>query len=266
MKFVGAFVLFLKKIILSTARTCGLDLFLLRENYHYVPDIYGKNSNKMLDFREDVFFLKTADKVINDKKTLLYYDRLHVIYQSLLNIEAIFGKNKEKINIAEVGVYKGGCSYFISNIIGKITNNNCSLYCVDTFEGHSKSDTDKGNYDIHRPSWFSDTSLEDVTHYLSPFEFTHIIKGKIQDKGYLLEDKKFHFVHLDTDLYHPMYFSLNLFAGILQPGGIIIVDDYSYVTCPGVKKAVSEFMASHTGLFYKFELSTGQCLLIRFSS
>lgn len=68
----------------------------------------------MFDIRDDVFFREAASKVIHDKRTLLYFDRLHVIYQSLQNIHTQFINQKEPVNILEVGVYKGGGSYFIA--------------------------------------------------------------------------------------------------------------------------------------------------------
>lgn len=265
MKFVEYIVALLKKVIVFTARKGGVDLFLLKENYHYVPDIYGKSSSKMFDIRDDNFFREAASKVIREKKTLLYYDRLHVIYQSLHNIHNQFINEEETLNIVEVGVYKGGGSYFISSLIKELFTTKVNLYCVDTFEGHSKIDLKDSNHDVHCPSWFSDTTFENVKSYLKDFAFVQVIKNRIQDCEELFEGKNIHFAHLDVDLYHPMLFSLKYFSKKLQPGGIILVDDFGFVTCPGVRKAVSEFMENNHSIFYKFELSTGQCLLVKIS-
>ncbi len=265
MKFVAHLMALLKKVIVFTARKCGVDLFLLKEGYHYVPDIYGKSSAKMFDIRDDVFFRETANKVIHDKRTLLYYDRLHVIYQSLQNIHNQFISQKEPMNIVEVGVYKGGGSYFIASILKEYFKGNINLYCVDTFEGHSKEDLINTKHDVHCPSWFHDTDFENVKSYLEDFAFVQVIKNRIQDCEELFEGKNIHFAHLDVDLYHPMLFSLNFFSKKLQQGGIILIDDFGFVTCPGVRKAVSEFMENNPFIFYKFELSTGQCLLVKMS-
>lgn len=62
-----------------------------------------------------------------------------------------------------------------------------------------------------------------------------------------------------------MLFSLNMFSKKLQQGGIMLVDDFGFVTCPGVRRAVNEFMEDNPCVFYKFELSTGQCLLVKIS-
>lgn len=265
MKFVNYLVALLKKVIVFTARKCGIDLYLLKEKYHYVPDIYGKSSSKMFDIRDDELFLKAANKVIREKRTLLYYDRLHVIYQSLQNIHNQFIDEKATLNIVEVGVYKGGGSYFISSLLKELFDSKVNLYCVDTFEGHSKIDLKNSNHDVHCPSWFSDTTFENVKAYLNDFAFVKVIKNRIQDCEELFEGKIIHFAHLDVDLYQPMLFSLHFFSNKLPQGGIILVDDFGFVTCPGVRKAVSEFMENNPAIFYKFELSTGQCLLVKIS-
>lgn len=263
MQFVDKSVALIKRMIVTIARNCGIDLFILKENYIYVPDIYGKNHFKMFDIRDDDLFRNTADIVINDKKTLLYYDRLHVIFQSIINVRNRFSGNYESMNFVEVGVYKGGGSFFIASILQKLFKENFNLYCIDTFEGHSKEDLKNAKNDIHCPSWFSDTSYEAVSSYLSGFNFVKIFKGRIQEYENLFFGKTIHFVHLDVDLYLPMLFSLNLFSSVLKQGGIILVDDFGFKTCPGVRKAVDEFMRENEKIFLKFGLPTGQCLLVK---
>ena len=52
---------------------------------------------------------------LNLKKSLLYYDRLYTIYQALSNLK-VRGAGTN-IDMAEVGVYKGGTSYFILSVV-----------------------------------------------------------------------------------------------------------------------------------------------------
>jgi O-methyltransferase len=251
-----------KSIVLFLARKCGIDLYLRKKNYHYVPDIFGKSSAKMFDIRDDDFFFNTANMVIKKQKTFLYYDRLYTIYQSLLNLSKIAENHHQLTSMVEVGVHKGGSSYFIASIVQKLFGK-VNLYCVDTFQGHSKKDLAGSNYDVHRPSWFSDTTYEDVCTYLNDFDFVHVIQGRVQDCENLFSDKSFCFVHLDVDIYRPMLFSLNLFYPLLTRGGIFIIDDFGFKTCPGVREAVKYFLENHQHSLYKFELQTGQCILMK---
>jgi len=47
----------------------------------------------------------------------------------------------------------------------------------------------------------------------------------------------------------------------LARGGIIIFDDYGYITCPGAKKAIDEFFSGKPE--YPCYLPTGQCFAIK---
>jgi len=61
--------------------------------------------------------------------------------------------------------------------------------------------------------------------------------------------------------YAPTEFALDFFGSKMQREGIIVVDDYSYKTAPGIRKAVDEYCRK-TELI-KFEMQTGQAVLIR---
>ena len=200
------FILNPKTLITNLILFFGYILYKRKRGYHYVPNIYGRSYRKMRDFREDRFFFKTAKKVIGQKKTLLYYDRLYYIYQSLLNVRK-HNRDNEKINILEVGVYKGGSSYFIANISEMLFNSRVKIYCVDTFQGHSSKDLIQGNEAEHYPENFSDTDYNEVKNYLKNFRFAQVVKGRIQDVAKNFSRQKFHMIHLDTDLYEPTYFS-----------------------------------------------------------
>lgn len=51
----------------------------------------------------------------------------------------------------------------------------------------------------------------------------------------------FCFVHIDVDLYQPTYDSLAFFYERTSSGGIILCDDYGFITCPGAKAAMDSF-------------------------
>ncbi len=135
--------------------------------------------------------------------------------------------------------------------------NNIDFYCVDTFEGHNKKDLIGNNHDVHLPTWFSDTTYEHVKSHLDVFDFIQVAKDRTQDCKDIFEGKRIHFEQLDVGLYQPILFSLNLFSAKLQHGGILLVDDFGFVTITGVRKAVNQFMKENTNPFFKIELSTG---------
>lgn len=232
---------------------------VLNYEYRLVPDTYGVSAHKQRDIKSVVPFYSLANKVIDDKKTLLYYDRLYNIYQSILNIQSL---GYSKMNVVEIGVYKGGGSFFIANVLDwfKLDLN---MLSIDTFEGHDKQDIPFGTEGLHNTQLFKDTNYIDVVNYLSCFKFVKVIKNRIQACNNEFDGIKFHFVHLDVDIFHPTYYSLNLLKGCLITNGIIMIDDYNFLTSLGVKKAVDKFMNEHKGEFLKVEYETGQCMLIK---
>ena len=246
------------KIIAAILRRLGFDLFIRRPDHHYVHNFYGPASGKSIDIREIPEFSGLAKKVIGDGRTLLFYDRLYSIYQALSRVLCLPGVGK--FSVAEVGVYKGGGSYFIASLLFA-RNARVRLFSFDTFEGHASADIK--TQDPHQfASVFNDTSYEGVSNYLSDFSDVEVVKGRIQDTSHLVDQEKFGFVHLDTDLYEPMVYSLKFFGDKLIHGGVIIVDDYGFTTCPGVKQAVDEFMSDNFQ-YAGFHLLTGQYLIVR---
>lgn len=77
----------------------------------------------------------------------------------------------------------------------------------------------------------------------------------------LYYDRLYHLAHLDVNLYQPTLFGLKFFVAKMVAGGIIVVDDYEAITCPGVKQAVDEYLAQNKRAV-KFGLMTGQCVLV----
>lgn len=57
------------------------------------------------------------------------------------------------------------------------------------------------------------------------------------------------FAYVDFDLYDPIRLALEFLDSVLQPDGIVIIDDYGFFTT-GAKHAVDEFLASPQGRSY----------------
>jgi len=235
-----------------------LDVFLMRPNYHYVPDFYGHTAFKHVDIRSLPVFGDLAKAIIEQGSTSLYFDRLYIIFQAIRNISHL-QPNRQGLILAEVGVYKGGTSKFIVSVAHSFSIP-FRLYGFDTFEGHTGIDISDIDGD-HVPSLFGDTSLEAVSAYLDDPSIT-LYKGRFQDTCTKFEQTIFHFVHLDVDLYEPTMQALKFFADRMAQGGIILVDDYGFSTCLGIEKAVWEFLATRSD-FLSFHVLSGQMILIK---
>jgi O-methyltransferase len=241
-------------------RRLGLAVFRCRPDHHYCSRVYGASQHKLLDIREVEIFGALARDVIGHGRTTLYFDRLYFLYQSIYQVSRLAGAGA---NLAEIGVYKGGGTYFIAAAANKFFPAKPLIHAFDTFEGHPADihpDLDGGHY----PGAFRDTSFAEVKQYLSVFDNVVLHQGRFQDKCGAVSGQPFAFVHIDVDIYSATRDCLEFFADVMIPGGIILVDDYGFTTCRGSKEAVDAFIDQRPN-FMKLHLLTGQCLLIRLS-
>jgi O-methyltransferase len=235
----------------------GLAIYRHREKFHYCPEIYGAGYWKKIDIRNVPEFRELANKVIADQRTLLHYDRLYMLYQAIWNVRHLAAPD---VSIAEVGVYRGGGSYFIASVAETVFETRAKIHAIDTFEGHP--DDIHPEDDSHWPGKFCDTSFSEVQSYLSVFPNLIVRKGRFQHRCSDIADETFCFVHVDVDIYSATRDCLEFFSDRLLIGGIMLVDDYGSTTCEGCKQAVDDFVAQRRN-FLKFQLETGQSLLVK---
>jgi O-methyltransferase len=84
--------------------------------------------------------------------------------------------------------------------------------------------------------------VETVAKNLSEFNKISIHKDWIPQCFPDVEHNDFCFVHIDVDLYQPTLDSIEFFYPRMNQGGVILCDDYGFTSCPGVTKAINEFL------------------------
>lgn len=138
---------------------------------------------------------------------------------------------------AECGVWEGGSSWLIC---AANSGTRRIHHLFDSFEGLSEPGPKDGAY-WERGAMASGEDL--VVRNLKPFDGSFIVhKGWIPDEFPRVQDKKFAFVHVDVDLHQPTLDSFEFFYPRLNPGGILLCDDYALTTCPGATDAIDEFL------------------------
>lgn len=136
--------------------------------------------------------------------------------------------------ICEVGVYKGGSLKYLAELFPEK-----QICGFDTFEGLPQEQWSENEY--HMPGEFGDTSLESVRKFIDK-ENVHLIKGIFpQSVGDAELMEKVALAHIDTDFYLSVKECLNWFWPRMVSGGMIVLDDYAWNNCPGVKLAIEEF-------------------------
>jgi O-methyltransferase len=144
-------------------------------------------------------------------------------------------------NVAELGVYRG---VFAAKINARFPDR--SLYLFDTFEGFAQKEhaaaQSRGDLQSGAITNFEDTSVDLVLRKMPYPKQCIIKKGFFPDTAAGMDDEKFSFVSLDTDLYEPILNGLRWFYPRLEEGGYILIHDYNNSLYKGVKKAVLHFI------------------------
>jgi hypothetical protein len=232
----------------------GIKYVVIKDTVIYYNYLW-RNAKKKIDLKKLPGFSEIASQIIEDQTTLLNYDRLHTLWQAVLGIPS------SNLPIAEVGTYRGGSAKFILQSLAYKGYQN-QFYVFDTFEGHVTVDSSVDG--THYIGTFGDTSYEKVKAYLDSPKAT-IYKGDFLKTAENIEQiRNFGVIHIDVNVYPVTKFCLQFFADRTISGSVIIIDDYGFNTCKGVKKATDEFVAANPN-FKLFHLMTAQALVLKIS-
>jgi hypothetical protein len=128
------------------------------------------------------------------------------------------------------------------------------IYLFDTFEGMSRpSEIDVSSTGFDAMAWWQRhghdqgaivASLEEVKMNLAPLDQAGLVfvKGRVEDTIPVEAPERIALLRIDTDWYESTLHELIHLWPRLEPGGVLIIDDYA--TWAGARKAVDEFMAT----------------------
>ena len=162
--------------------------------------------------------------------------------------------------MVECGVWKGGSTMAMALKLNRLGVEDRKIYLYDTFEGMSqpsKEDKtfygDDATYKFEQKRISQDSSdwcnasLEEVkkncfsTNY--PQDKFFFIKGKVEDTIPKYLPSKIALLRLDTDWYESTKHELEYLFPLLEPGGVLIIDDYGH--WQGARKAVDEYIQNN---------------------
>lgn len=132
----------------------------------------------------------------------------------------------------EVGVYKGGTGWLLSQVAEMQGR---EIYLYDTFTGIPYTDPTHG--DVHQVGDFSDTSYEVVKNAIP---YAHVIQGLFPQSA--VEMGPIAFVHLDVDQYQSYKDAFDYLLSRCQSGTVLWFDDYGLLN--GATQAVNEYFSS----------------------
>jgi O-methyltransferase len=162
-------------------------------------------------------------------------------------------------DLAECGCFEGASAYFMLQ-----ASTHGMLYLFDSFQGISEPDGRDSDIGADVMPWAKGdlrSSEQKLRANLTGSEAYCALAGWIPERFAEVADKKFRVVHIDVDLHQPTYDSLEFFYPRLVDGGVIVMDDYGFLTCPGARRAADEYARSQ-GIEI-LHLATGQGVITK---
>jgi len=209
----------------------------------------AKIGEDLKSFWNDTAFVAAYQALVGDNYRAL--ERKYTVYNLLNSLYWLCGE------IAECGTYNGSTAYFMA-LANERSGKDRNLYLFDSFAGLSQPGAEDGSYwrsgDLACPE-------EAVHRNLARFHKVYVYRGWIPTQFSRVADHRFCFVHIDVDIYQPTRDSIEFFFPRLEPGGMLVCDDYGFDSCPGARRAMDNFFADKQERI--IHLPTGQGLVIK---
>jgi len=241
----------IRKIIKTIFKNAGYDIV----NSNALPEVIYT-----LDTSFNALYDKAQEKCQMTNSDNLFRRQRHYTLNYLL-----WNLKLDKGDVCELGCWKGLSAYQIATHMKNLDKKN-NFYIFDSFEGLSEYDEIdivqgvKQDFNKRREQFACSEKI--VRSNLNEFDFIHYYKGWIPSRFDEVQDHQFSFVHIDVDLYQPIYDSFEFFYPRLKDGGIMVFDDYGSTMFPGAKKAVDECLKKFKNPFF-LPLPSGQAFLIK---
>ena len=166
-------------------------------------------------------------------------------------------------DFVECGTNKGGFARAIVEYLD-LSKTNKKFYLLDTFEGLANellTDKEKAaGKKEHFQNEYRDC-YNQVVQTFKDFPFVKIIKGMVPGTLTQVVSNKVSFLSIDMNCIAPEIAALNHFWDKLSTGGMIVLDDYAYVTCDLQYEAHNAW-AAEKGIKI-LTLPTGQRLIVK---
>lgn len=150
--------------------------------------------------------------------------------------EIALQQQKVEGNFLEVGVWQGGTAL----LLGKsLENTDKKLYLADTFTGVVNASEVDSNY---IGGEHADTSVDFVTDFLNSelHQNFELLVGEFPSATGDLVLGPLAFVHIDVDVYDSGKSILDWCRTRMSPNGVIVFDDYGFLSTDGITKLVNE--------------------------
>jgi O-methyltransferase len=141
--------------------------------------------------------------------------------------------------ILEVGVWRGGTGCLMGRRL-KLLGSPATVHLCDTFQGVVKAGTTDSHYSGGE---HADTSQKIVEALAASLDLHNIkiLAGVFpEETGHQVENLQFRLCHIDVDVYESGREILHWVWPRLVRGGIVVFDDYGFLSTGGITRLVNE--------------------------
>lgn len=211
------------------------------------------------DFMRDPRYVRAyevAEKALGYDHKMFW--RLHVALWCASQAQKLPG------DFVECGVWRGFLATAIMSYI-PWPNANKQFYLFDTWEGLDERYLTEGErsnqakLDHFKPYYAN--QYESVKEYFSNYPNVHLVKGSVPETLGSVEIGAVSYLSLDMNCAPPELAAAEYFWDRLVPGGMILLDDYGFVSYEDQKRGFDQFAARHG--IEVLALPTGQGLIIK---
>lgn len=206
-------------------------------------------------FAADAKFLELAeaDFAIAPSGIQNWHWNLQIVLCAAQQAKAVPG------DYVELGVYRGHTTKFVADYVG-FADWDKRWWLYDTFDGVPVDQNDAGRT-LTAQSYGEPFSFEEVRDRFVPYGNITVTKGRVPEVFAEGCPDRIAFMHIDLNSSIAEIGALNALYDKLSPGGVIVFDDYCWVSSAAQYQAEAAWFAER-GLTV-FPLPTGQGLFVK---
>lgn len=209
---------------------------------------------KTTPFFEDERFVELAEKHAALLPIPNWHWNLQTVVWAIQQVKALDG------DFVELGVFRGHTTLFAAEYFGFAEWPRRWLL-FDTFEGIPEDQLDPNWAKVNKDTYVGVYSYEEVEARFAPFPNIEVIKGRVPE---VLEGRapdRIAFLHVDLNNTTAEIGALEALYDRIVPGGVIVLDDYTWAVCRAQHLAEREWFA-RKGLS-ALPLPTGQGVFVK---
>lgn len=186
----------------------------------------------------------------SEEGRLAYWDGLYHLGNRYSWIELLGTALPLPGAVIECGVYRGASLFMMCREIARLSAAK-RIFACDSFEGFPPENIgpqDRALFRSQRKLRAKFKLANDIPERIHRFSRYFHVPVEVEPGFFAktlptLAEQEFCFIHLDVDVYASYRECLEMLFPKLQPGGLVVFDEYDSPKWPGARKAIDEYFA-----------------------